>query len=127
MADVKNEGRETAAVGVDVYCTQEKVVIGRYNGRKGTLTVPKFRAGYKAATDEYRFPQAAGARDHTRTLMKDSQALCPKCRGALMLVPTGGDPKKDGVYLVPDQIKLQEPEPEKATEPEKAEEPKQEG
>lgn len=108
MAEIAQE-KKTSEVGVDVFCTQEKVVVGRYEGNAGTVTLEAVRKNFSPATDEYRFPHVAG-KDKTRTLMENSQALCPKCRGALMLVPTGGDPVKDGVYLVPGQIKLQKPE-----------------
>ena len=102
MAETKREGE----VSVDVFCVQEEGIIGHFEGQAGTLNTQAFLKGFRPVTDEYRFA-VSGPKDRRRTIMDDSQAVCPKCKGALMLVPAGGVPSKDGVYLVPNQIKLE--------------------
>ena len=93
-------------VSAEVYCEQEQRVIGRYDGKEGIVTVAAFLKGYQPELPMYAYPVDPNGRVTGNMLKRDSQAICPHCKGGVKLLTAGMKPE-DGVYLVPEQIALQ--------------------
>ena len=80
----------------EVRCSQERRSIGKVNLPKGgDITADQFTLHYKADAPEY----AMRDDDGKRRVRDGEQALCPRCKGPLLLCEPGKPDK--GVYLVP--------------------------